>query len=38
MPQTTHETAPTLFVEAAGIRFAFRRFGRAGDTPLLLMN
>jgi hypothetical protein len=38
MPQATHETAPTPFVEPGGIRFAYRRFGRAGDTPLLLMN
>ena len=31
----THLTAPTQFVEAAGIRFAYRRFGVAIDIPLL---
>jgi hypothetical protein len=25
-----HQTAPTQFVEANGIRFAYRRFGKAG--------
>jgi len=38
MPQDTHETAPTRFVEAGGMRFAYRRFGRSGGTPLLLLN
>jgi pimeloyl-ACP methyl ester carboxylesterase len=38
MPQDTHETAPTQFAEAGGIRFAYRRFGRRGCTPLLLLN
>jgi pimeloyl-ACP methyl ester carboxylesterase len=31
----THETAPTQFVQANGIRFAYRRFGRAGGAPLV---
>jgi pimeloyl-ACP methyl ester carboxylesterase len=31
----THQTAPTKFVEAAGIRFAYRRFGVKIDIPLL---
>src|SRR6266852_4345746 len=31
----THQTAPTLFVEANGIRFAYRRFGKAGGVPLV---
>src|ERR1700730_8606818 len=31
----THQTAPTRFVEAKGIRFAYRRFGKAGGVPLL---
>src|SRR5260370_4835817 len=31
----THQTAPTQFVEAAGIRFAYRRFGGKIDIPLL---
>src|SRR3989449_11352238 len=26
-----HQTAPTQFVEANGIRFAYRRFGKAPD-------
>src|SRR5271156_7153973 len=38
MPHDTHETALTRFVEAGGIRFASRRFGRSGGTPLLLLN
>ena len=33
----THETAPTQFVEADGIRFAYRRFGKPGTIPLLLL-
>src|SRR3979411_1583950 len=32
----THQTAPTQFVEANGIRFAYRRFGKAGGGPLVL--
>src|ERR1700688_2988378 len=32
-----HVTAPTQFVEANGIRFAYRRFGHEGGTPLLFM-
>ena len=32
----THQTAPTQFVEAKGIRFAYRRFGKAGGMPLVL--
>jgi pimeloyl-ACP methyl ester carboxylesterase len=34
----THETAPTQFVWAGDIRFAYRRFGPRGGTPLLLLN
>ena len=33
----THVTAPTLFVEANRIRFAYRRFGQKTGVPLLLM-
>src|SRR5215475_10932498 len=33
----THVTAPTQFIDATGIRFAFRRFGKEGGTPLVLM-
>ncbi len=31
----THNTAPTRFVEANGIRFAYRRFGKTGGVPLV---
>ena len=31
----THQTVPTQFVEANGIRFAYRRFGRANGVPLV---
>jgi hypothetical protein len=30
-----HQTAPTQFVEANGIRFACRRFGKAGGVPIV---
>jgi hypothetical protein len=33
----THQTAPTQFVEANGIRFAYRRFGKPGTIPLLFL-
>jgi len=33
----THQTAPTQFVEANGIRFAYRRFGKPGAVPLVFM-
>ena len=36
MTTYTHQTAPTQFVEANGIRFAYRRFGKAGGVPLIL--
>jgi hypothetical protein len=29
MTSYTHQTAPTQYVEANGIRFAYRRFGKA---------
>src|SRR6202167_4710353 len=29
----THQTTPTQFVEANSIRFAYRRFGKAGGVP-----
>src|SRR4051812_33433169 len=32
-----HNTAPTRFVEADGIRFAYRRFGDAIGTPIVLL-
>ena len=31
MTTYTHQTAPTQFVEAHGIRFAYRRFGKAAE-------
>jgi hypothetical protein len=31
----THQTAPTQFIEAAGIRFAYRRFGKKQSVPLV---
>jgi pimeloyl-ACP methyl ester carboxylesterase len=31
----SHRTAPTQFVEAKGIRFAYRRFGKQGSLPLV---
>jgi pimeloyl-ACP methyl ester carboxylesterase len=31
----THQTAPTQYVEANGIRFAYRRFGKAKGVPLV---
>src|SRR5271170_4100412 len=33
----THHTAPTQFVEANGIRFAYRRFGKHEGTPLVFI-
>jgi pimeloyl-ACP methyl ester carboxylesterase len=32
----THQNAPTRFVAANGIRFAYRRFGKTGGVPLIL--
>jgi pimeloyl-ACP methyl ester carboxylesterase len=33
--QHSHQTAPTQFVEANGIRFAYRRFGNGAGVPLV---
>jgi len=33
----THETAPTQYVVAGGVRFAHRRFGKAGERPLVFL-
>jgi pimeloyl-ACP methyl ester carboxylesterase len=38
MSSSTHETAPTEFVQAGDARFAYRRFGRPGGVPLLMLN
>lgn len=35
MSQHNHHTVPTQFVDAAGIRFAYRRFGKTGGVPLV---
>jgi pimeloyl-ACP methyl ester carboxylesterase len=37
MNNSTHETARTQFVEANGIRYAYRRFGKSGTIPLLFL-
>jgi len=37
MSSHSHETAPTQFVEADSIRYAYRRFGKAGTVPLLFL-
>ncbi len=34
MTTYTHQTAPTQYVQARGIRFAYRRFGKAGQSLL----
>jgi pimeloyl-ACP methyl ester carboxylesterase len=31
----SHQTAPTQFVEANAIRFAYRQFGKAGGVPIV---
>ncbi|MGW6194701.1 alpha/beta fold hydrolase [Kribbella sp. NPDC055110] len=33
----THDTAPTQFVDADGVRFAYRRFGNPAGTPIVLL-
>ena len=38
MPNDTHETARTQFVQAGDVQFAYRRFGPRRATPLLLCN
>ena len=35
--ELTHNTAPTRFVDADGIRFAYRRFGKPIGTPIVLL-
>ena len=35
MTQHSHQTTPTQFVEANGIRFAHRRFGKTGVMPIV---
>jgi pimeloyl-ACP methyl ester carboxylesterase len=33
----THQTAATRYADTGGVRFAYRRFGSAGATPLVLL-
>jgi pimeloyl-ACP methyl ester carboxylesterase len=35
MTDHTHQTAPTQHIEANGIRFAYRRFGKPNGAPLV---
>jgi pimeloyl-ACP methyl ester carboxylesterase len=37
MSKDTHTTAPTRYVEAGGIRYAYRRFGADAGIPLLFL-
>jgi hypothetical protein len=37
MSNYTHQTAPTQFVEANGVRFAYRRFGKKEGVPLVFI-
>lgn len=32
-----HETVPTKFVDVGGVKFAYRRFGKVGKTPILFL-
>jgi len=34
---TSHNTAQTQLIEAAGVEFAYRRFGRSSDLPLVML-
>jgi pimeloyl-ACP methyl ester carboxylesterase len=38
MSQDMHETAPTQFVQVGDVRVAYRRFGKRGAFPLVLLN
>jgi pimeloyl-ACP methyl ester carboxylesterase len=38
MTEHTHQTAPTEFVQAGDSEVAYRRFGKRGTSPLLLLN
>ncbi|MFC9285099.1 alpha/beta fold hydrolase [Streptomyces sp. NPDC057052] len=37
MASVTHQTALTQFVEADGVRYAYRRFGAEGTVPLVML-
>jgi pimeloyl-ACP methyl ester carboxylesterase len=32
----THQTAPTQYIDAAGVKLAYRRFGKPGGVPLVM--
>jgi pimeloyl-ACP methyl ester carboxylesterase len=38
MSKYSHETAPTRSIKVGDIQLAYRRFGKSGGTPLLLLN
>ena len=38
MRNDTHLTAPTRFVEANGVRYAYRRFGSEEGAPLVFLS
>jgi pimeloyl-ACP methyl ester carboxylesterase len=33
----THDTAPNRFAEASGLKYAYRRFGKKGATPIVFL-
>ena len=33
----SHNTTPTQFIEASGVRYAYRRFGASNGTPLVFL-
>src|SRR6476646_109590 len=37
MVNDTHLTAPTLFIQANAVRYAYRRFGSQTGTPLVFL-
>ena len=37
MANDTHLTAPTLFIQANAVRYAYRRFGSQTGTPLVFL-
>lgn len=37
-PQYTYATVPTQFVEADGINYAYRSYGKPGGTPVIYLN
>jgi pimeloyl-ACP methyl ester carboxylesterase len=38
MADATHESALTRYVNADGLKIAYRRFGQPGSVPLLMLN